>query len=448
MARPNLRRSAYFRFAVLLPLMITTLAAAMLVPIYQEAVDQIRTELRTSIDSDAWDLEIEYHEHGAEALVAATADRAERVFDARAVYALRDRSGTILAGNLSVWPEGAPTQGEGDWAVLTIDDEQIEAQIRILFDGRALLVGRRSPLARFDEHLATQMVWAALAVFVVSAIAAGWFTWRQRRRLRGLARDAEAIRGGELSRRLSVSERHDELDELAAGFNRTFADLERLVDGVRQVSNHLAHDLRRPLQQARQRLDQLSTRPGLDHEARAAIEGSLAEIDGLLHTFSALLRLGRLESGGFERSLERCALDAVVGDAVDLFAPVAEAQGRRIHAELQSVSASGDRHLWFQLVQNLIDNALQHGSGDIDISLDPQALMVRDHGVGVPEEQLHRLGERFFRVDAARSTPGVGIGLALVRAIGEHLGCVICFENAQPGLRVRFELPGDEAVRT
>ncbi|MFO1493608.1 MAG: HAMP domain-containing sensor histidine kinase [Lysobacterales bacterium] len=440
MARRSLRRSAYFRFAVLLPLLISALAAALLVPIYREAVGHIRDETRASIESESWDLEVEFHENGLDGLIAEIAERTERQVDPRAVYLLLDSDQVVRGGTLERWPQALPASTEG-WSEFALDDgELVHAQVHTLFGGRKLLVGRRSPLARFDEHLATQMIWAALAVFAASAIAAGWFTWRQRRRLRGLARGAEAIRGGELTRRLSVSERHDELDELAEGFNRTFADLERLVDGVRQVSNHLAHDLRRPLQQARQRLDQLAARPGLDLEARCAIEGSLQEIDGLLHTFAALLRLGRLESGGFERSQERCALDTVVRDAVDLFAPLAEAQGRAIQAQLAPVQASGDRHLWFQLVQNLIDNAIQHGAGAIDIELDADQLCIRDHGSGVPAEQLHRLGERFFRVDAARSTPGVGIGLALVRAIAEHLGTPLHFENAEPGLRARILL--------
>jgi signal transduction histidine kinase len=290
------------------------------------------------------------------------------------------------------------------------------------------------------------MAWAALAVFALSALAAGWFTWRMRLRLRGLARDAEAIRAGELGRRLTLGPRLDEIDELAAAFNRTFADLERLVDGVRQVSSHLAHDLRRPLQLARQRLDALAHAQPPGTATRDAIEASLGEIDALLGTFAALLRLARLESGGFERGTERIALERVVADAVDLFAPVAEAAGRQLCATLAPVAVQGDRHLWFQLVQNLIDNALQHGGGAIEVSLDAQSgLCVRDHGGGVPDAALARLGERFFRVDVARSTPGVGIGLALVRAIAEHCGASIEFSNAAPGLQVRCVPAGADA---
>ena len=201
---------------------------------------------------------------------------------------------------------------------------------------------------------------------------------------------------------------------------------------------HLAHDLRRPLQAARQHLEELAHRSNLDGRARHAIEASLAEIDQLLGTFAALLRLARLQAGGFERSSEWIDLDRVVADAVELYTPVAQAAGHQLRAALVPCRMQGDRHLWFQLLQNLIENALNHGHSDIDIELQASGeLSVRDHGPGVPPESLPHLGERFYRADPARSAPGIGIGLALAKAIAEHHGASLSFENAQPGLRAR-----------
>jgi signal transduction histidine kinase len=232
--------------------------------------------------------------------------------------------------------------------------------------------------------------------------------------------------------------RDDEIDALAERFNRTFADLERLVDGVRQVSNHIAHDLRRPLQHARQHLEILAHTPALDGDARIAIESSLAEVDNLLGTFAALLRLARLQAGGFERGDEALDLAVIVHDAVELFEPVVAAGGRHLRPVIEPCELRGDRHLLFQAVQNLIENALTHGDGDIDVHLSGNGILdVRDYGSGVPEEALSRLSERFYRVDHARTSPGIGIGLALVRAIAELHGGEVRFANAHPGLQVR-----------
>ena len=434
----RLRRSVFFGFAVALPLALGVLSGVLLLPIYREAVTHIREQVHAAIERDSWDLEVEFHEHGIDGLIAAIEQRQARELDPRTVYLLVDAEQKVLAGSLAQWPTGVATDDRA-WVEFRSDQgEAIEGEVFRLFGERTLLVGRRSPLHSFDRSLALQLGWIVAALIGLSAAAAAWFTWRLRRRLRGLAANAEAIRAGDLGRRLDISRHHDEIDTLAERFNRTFADLERLVDGTRQVSNHLAHDLRKPLQRARQHLDELAHRSSLDVAARQAIETSLTEIDQLLGTFAALLRLAKLQSGGFERSSDWIDLDRVVADAVELYTPVAAAAGQALRADLQPARIQGDRHLWFQLLQNLIENAIHHGAGDIDLALDARGeLSVRDHGPGVPDELLARLGERFFRADPARSAPGIGIGLALARAIAEHHGATLSFENAAPGLRVR-----------
>ncbi|HWS27645.1 MAG TPA: HAMP domain-containing sensor histidine kinase [Xanthomonadales bacterium] len=439
MSRPQYRRSAFFRFAVALPLLLAALSGLLLWPIYREAVDHIRAQVHAAIERDSWDLEVEFHENGIDGLINAIEQRQARQLDPSTVYLLIDANGGVLAGSLANWPATVARQDRA-WAEFVTDQgEQAEVQVFQLFGQRWMLVGRRSPLASFDRSLALQLGWTVAAMFALSAFAAAWFSARLRRRLRGLAQDAEAIRGGDLDRRLLISPRRDEIDDLAERFNRTFADLERLVDGARQVSSHLAHDLRRPLQAARQHLEELAHRSNLDGRARHAIEASLAEIDQLLGTFAALLRLARLQAGGFERSSEWIDLDRVVADAVELYTPVAQAAGHQLRAALVPCRMQGDRHLWFQLLQNLIENALNHGHSDIDIELQASGeLSVRDHGPGVPPESLPHLGERFYRADPARSAPGIGIGLALAKAIAEHHGASLSFENAQPGLRARL----------
>lgn len=438
MARTGPGHSAFFRFAVLLPLLISLVAGLIFVPIYREAVGHIGSEVRSAIERESWDLEVEFHENGIDGLIDELDKRTERELDPRTIYLLTDSRDEVLAGNLAAWPVAVPRE-DHSWAQFqTEDGEHAEGQVFQLFGGRSLLVGRRSPLASFDEHLALQLGVAVVAVFLLSALAAAWFTSRMRKRLAGLAMDAEAIRGGDLGRRLVISPRKDEIDTLADRFNRTFADLERLVDGTRQVSSHLAHDLRRPLQAARQRLDELANRHTLDTDAEQAIQASIGEIDTLLATFAALLRLARLQAGGFERSERQIDLAQIVADAVEMYQPVAADVGREIEITVQPLNLRGDRHLWFQLLQNLIENAINHGAGTVEIELNPEAgLCVRDHGPGVSDDLLERLGERFFRADPARSAPGFGIGLALSRAIAEHHGATLSFENAHPGLRAR-----------
>lgn len=432
------RRSAFFRFAIALPLLISSVAGLLMWPIYREAVEHIRSEVRAAIERESWDLEVEFHERGIDGLIAEINERTRRDLDPRTLYLLVDQRDVVLAGTLTHWPIGAPRADRSWINFQTEAAEHAEGQVFQLFGGRSLLVGRRSPLASFDRHLAWQLAWSVLAMGALSALAASWFTWRLRRRLHGLAHSAQAIRAGDLSSRLLISARRDEIDALADQFNHTFADLEQQFEATRQVSSHLAHDLRRPLQAARQRLDELAHRDSLDSDARGAMEASLHEIDDLLGTFAALLRLARLQAGGFERSSAWLDLQQVAKDAVELYTPVFHAAGFALRADLKSCRIKGDRHLWFQLLQNLLENAFHHGQSDVEVQLDANGeLFIRDFGQGVHADDLAHLGERFFRADPARSTPGVGIGLALARAIAEQHGASLVFEHANPGLRAR-----------
>lgn len=436
------RRGALFRFAVGVPLIGALIAGALFVPIYREAVSHIRTELRTSVERDSWDLEVEFHEGGIEALKAAIAKRTERDLDPRAIYGLRDGA-DIIAGNVRNWP----LTRKGDaWRQFDLTDGNAEGQIVRLFGGRELLVARRSPLQTFDQHLATQLALAVLAVFALSFGATLLMSRRLRQRVRRLGRAADAIRHGDLTRRLELSPARDEIDGLAERFNQTFADLERTVDGMKQVGGHLAHDLRRPLQGLKRRLESLLQRAP-DRATENALIECIHELDELLETFSALLRLGKLEAGGYALHRERIDLGKIVGDAIEFLAPLAEQTGRRLLQEIVSVPYDGDRHLWFQLAQNLIGNAIAHGRGDIEVRLDAEEFSVRDYGPNLDVGTLLQMGQPYFRADRARSTPGIGIGMALARAIAEaHGGEMLC-ENANTGLRVRVRLKAAESKR-
>ncbi len=436
------RRGALFRFAVGVPLLGALIAGALFVPIYREAVSHIRSELRASVERDSWDLEVEFHEGGLGGLKDAIAKRTERDLDPRAIYGLRDGSG-ILAGNVANWP--STKKGE-EWRVFELVDGSAEGQIVRLFGGRELLVARRSPLQLFDQHMATQLALAVLAVFTLSFGATLLMSRRLRQRVRRLGLAADAIRQGDLGRRLELSSARDEIDGLAERFNQTFADLERTVDGIKQVGGHLAHDLRRPLQALKRRLESL-LQSAPDSATETGLMECIHELDELLETFSALLRLGKLEAGGYALHLEHIDLAKVISDAVEFLAPLAEQSGRTLNANLASVPYEGDRHLWFQLAQNLIGNAITHGAGDIQIELDADELTVRDHGPNLDVGTLLQMGQPYFRADRARSSPGIGIGMALARAIAEaHGGEMLC-ENADTGLRVRVRLRAPVANR-
>lgn len=438
--------SPFVRFALLLPLVTACIVGALFYPLYQEAERHIRDGVHAAIEQEILALDSHFHDRGMQALEAEIHERIDSPIDPDAVYLLMDGHGRLLAGNLDAWPATVPVQDDAWFRIKDAQGRNIEGKVFLLFKEQRLLVGRRSPLAGFRQNMTRRLAGSAVLIVLVTAALAGFFMVQVRRRLRELAGHAQAIQEGHLSRRLPLSSRDDELDELAACFNRAFGEIERLMDGMRHVSSALAHDLRRPLIALGNTLESALAAAPPD----SPLQGSLARLreqtEALLHTFASLLRLARLESSGLPATTGLCALDEVVRDAVELYGALAEHQQRQLLAELQPVRVRGDRDLLFQLTQNLIENALAHGAGRVRVSVAADGelarLRVSDEGAGVPASALERIFDRFYQVDESRPAgSGSGIGLALVRGIAEAHGGTARAWNGETGLVVEVTMP-------
>ena len=441
----RLPRSPLERLAWGLPLGTLIVLAVVLYSTYRIAKTDVESVLRGAIEQEILGLESVFHDVGIESLIAEIDGRVASGLDPDAIYLLIDARGQRLAGNLPAWPVSVSREDEAAFRVPGVSSEELQGKVFRLFGHRWLLVGRRSPMASFKAALARNLIIAGVLVVVGSVVLSGAALVPLRRRLAALHEQARLIREGDLSQRVATRAAGDELDELAADFNATFAELERAMNGAKHVSSMIAHDMRRPITALKYQLDDALQAPGLSPPAAEAIARSIEATDEILATFTALLQLARVESRTYVADQQPFDLAALVHDAVDTYAPVAEAEGRQLHAELMPVAVRGDRNLWFQLLQNLLDNAIGHGAGQIDLALRGEAtevvLSVRDHGAGVPDAALPHLFERFYRVDTARTEGGSGVGLALVQAIAQLHGGTVRAEHAVPGLRVCVTVP-------
>jgi signal transduction histidine kinase len=440
--------SPFHRFAVVLPAAIALIVAALFYPLFREAEGHIRYEVRAAIALEITGLEEHFHERGLAGLRTTLQRRIDAPADRDAVYLLTDRHGTPIVGNLAAWPAGVGVIDEGWFHVGDAGGGTLEGQVFLLFGGDRLLVGRRSPLEGFQRSMSIRLWGSAALIILVAAAIGGHFMQHLHRRLELLAREAGRIQEGHLAQRLSLSPRNDELDALARRFNLAFDEIERLVDAAKHVSGAIAHDMRRPLIALRHAIDQASRDAGTDVGLRTRLEALGAHTDELLRTFAALLSLARIEAGAPGPAMRPLDLAEIARDAIDLYEPLAAAQGRDLVGALEPVAVQGDPDLLFQILQNLIENALKHGAGTIEVgvtAVGPRmiALRVRDHGTGVGEAALPRLFERFFRADTSRSAPaGAGVGLALVKGIAEAHGGTVSARNASPGLVVEVQFPG------
>jgi signal transduction histidine kinase len=253
---------------------------------------------------------------------------------------------------------------------------------------------------------------------------------------------------GDLSRRVPTNGTADDFDQLAVNLNAMLDEIERLMGGVRQVSDNVAHDLRTPLTRLRNRLEQLRSELGDTSPHQEHVERSIADADQLLATFGALLRIARIEAGGHRPDLVPVDLGALVQDAAELYEALAEDKRLRIDTSVASpATIQGDRDLLFQAVANLLDNAVKYtpdgGRVALEVSRTRDAIdvTVLDTGPGIPAEEREKVVQRFYRLERSRRTPGSGLGLSLVAAVARMHNAALLLEDHAPGLKatLRFE---------
>jgi signal transduction histidine kinase len=219
------------------------------------------------------------------------------------------------------------------------------------------------------------------------------------------------------------------------------AALMELMQGVKNVSNTIAHDLRTPLGELRSRLEDLSVaRPPAD-ETFAGIDAGIADVDRVIGIFNALLRLAEIDSGARRSGFAPVDVAKVAGDAAAFYQPIAEDKGLALRFESRGeLTAAGDATLLAQAIINLLENALKHANGTVAVSATQRRdgkieVAVSDDGPGIPDQERPHVTERFYRCDASRGTPGVGLGLSLVAAIARLHGGALELSDNRPGLR-------------
>ena len=451
-AHPRFLRSAALRFAAVYALLFGLSALALAFFLWWETVGLLDRETDTAIAADVQGLAQRWQEGGLPALVITIENRlAENVAD-NAIYLLVDPGMRRIVGNLASWPTGLPAHRA--WAELPIERAGIRSLARVrtftLPGSFHLLVGRDVQVrAELRDLLTGALLWALLVVLVLGLAGAIVIRSLFRRALANVSTTAAAISAGDLSQRVRITGRGDEFDRLSETINEMLERISRLMDGVRQVSNAIAHDLRTPITRARARLEDAALHANTEADLRAAIERATADLDGIVAVFQALLRIAEIEAGARRSAFAAFDATPMLAGLVDLYSAPAEESGLSlVLACPERLPLFGDRELIQQAIANLLDNALKFSpaGGLVRLSaasgLGTVTITVADHGPGIPVADRARATERFFRGEAARNTPGAGLGLALVQAVGQLHGGTLTLADNAPGLAAMLHLPG------
>jgi signal transduction histidine kinase len=406
------------------------------------------------LQSDAQRLTEVFRREGAPGLVSFINTRIGMQIAGERQLLLVDAELKPLAGNLSAWPPNVPANPGTYTVELELGGRLTDVALvhATLPGGYQLLVGRDT--ARYAPL--ERRFWYALAgaVAILSVLGAfGGILIRRAlmARIHGIRQTVSAIMQGDLSHRLPTHRSTDELNTLSQTINGMLDQIEQLIHGIRNVSNSIAHDLRTPLAELRSRLEELAlTKPSIEHTF-AEIDAAVADVDRVIRIFNALLRLAEIDSGLRRSGFVPVDVAAVAAAAVEFYQPAAELKGTSLSLDVSGPAPiRGDPVLLAQALGNLIDNALKYTPdyGAISVAVrcgnDGRVeMVVADSGPGIPEAEKPKAIERFYRGDASRCTPGVGLGLSLVDAVARLHGSELRLEDNQPGLRARIVLTQD-----
>lgn len=444
-----------FRLALVYLALFLASASALLAYLYWNTAGFLARQTETTILAETSALVSQYDEGGRAALVHGVITKAR---DPRQnLYLLEDQNGEALGGNLTSWPlMASDTDG---WLSFVYPRRTVEGEVEIheaiavmtrLPEGMSLLVGQDIEERRqLEAQITNALGWAVGAMIVLGILGGAIISRNLVARIDDINRTAKDIMGGELSRRIPVTGAGDEIDQLAENLNDMLDQIERLMLGMRQVTDNIAHDLRSPLNRLRNRLEVTLMKPATQEEYAQALEKSIHEADELLGTFNALLLIARAEAGAARDGMDWVDLSALAQDAAELYEPVAEEAGLRLDLAIEpGIEYHGHRELLAQAIANLLDNAIKHaahpggiGEGVIRLAVQSRGargaeVSVSDNGPGIAPEDRERVLGRFVRLEQSRNTPGSGLGLSLVSAVTRLHGGALRLEDNEPGLRV------------
>ena len=474
----KLFRTTTFKLT-LVYLTVFALFAAFLLGYFALNTRRLITEQITDVvNAEINGLSEQYNQGGIVRLVTVVDSRARR--PGSNLYLVSSFAGQPLAGNVTSLPAGV--LDEPGWVETTyrrLDEAEQGQQSRPppprtphmalarvfqLPGGFRLLVGRDLEERERLYHIVISAGRWSVVIVLVLGLAGGFLVSRRvLRRVDAMTDTTKTIMQGDLGGRLPVAGTGDEIDRLAENLNTMLERIEALMNGLKEVSDNIAHDLKTPLTRLRNRAEQALRTAHDESDYRAALDSTIEESDGLIRTFNALLMIARAESGQARENMSEFDAAEVARDICELYEPLAEEKGLGLTLEAEgSAPVRGNRELISQALANLVDNAIKYSTprpehvqgAPPDVVLgaalegDRILLSVADRGPGIPEAERTRAVERFVRLEQSRSQPGSGLGLSLASAVARLHGGELVLSDNNPGLKTVIALPRGGPVQT
>lgn len=469
---PRLRlfRTTAFKLSAIYLAVFTIFAAFLIGYIARNTTDILQSQMRSAVDLELKVMAEQYRLGGIERLARLIEIRSRQ--PGASLYLITDSDGEKIAGNVESVPLGVlnePDPAQQIVPYLRMDQENAPerhaALVRVvgLPEGFRVLVGRDVS----ESEALAGVIRRALILTVSVTVVLGLISWlfvsrRVLKRIDSIADTSRLIVAGDLSGRIEVTGTGDEFDRLAESLNTMLNRIERLMLGLKQVSDNIAHDLKTPLTRLRNRVESALSQGRGAPDYREALQSTIEESDQLIRTFNALLMIARVEAGSSGIAFTEFDAAQAARDVFELYEPLAEEAGVALTLDApEPIALHANRELVGQALANLVDNAIKYadereGLARVAISVrchrDPAfgagravVVGVADNGPGIAQADRTRVTDRFVRLEESRSKPGVGLGLSLVSAVAQLHGGRLLLGDNFPGLRAELHLPATTA---
>ncbi|SER64308.1 Signal transduction histidine kinase [Faunimonas pinastri] len=454
---PEVVRTTSFRVAMAYTGLLVAAIAVIMGTTYLVASREMKGIYRREITLDTSMFRSAFREGGIQELRHSLQDRAEGAND-DSFFMLIEPGEKVSVGDLpaSLWCDA--------WCDRRLDEATVKASPElsqaasmnsdneVILFSYGMSLGPYRVLAGRNSHILDETQEIIFGCFVVgtlamafAALVGGYFISRtSARRVAFITTFTRRVVAGRFDLRLPITQRRDELDRLSADINIMLARIDRLMESLKQVSTDIAHDLRTPLARLRQKLD-VARRQDKRFSVEEILDQAVDEVDGIIETFNALLRIAQVEAGARRARFRPINLSELVENICDIYRDVAFDAGHRLDSAIEPTPPiEGDVDLLTQVIANLIENAIVHAPPPAKINVAVRhigtevTLAIADDGPGIPETEREKVFQRLYRLDRSRTTPGNGLGLALVAAIVELHGTRIEIGDNLPGLIMRL----------
>lgn len=446
-------RTLAFRIVLIYFVAFALSAAAIVAFTYSNTVKALNAQTDRDVSDEANILSDDYYRFGIVGLIDNIIARYPLSAQGH-IYVLAHSDYNRVVGNLLDWPQTTPAGGD----IVEFNYEpprghevhRARGRIIQLTGGDYQLLVARDVAERYEtEHqVEANLPGSVLLMIVLGLVGGALISHQLLARLDAINRTSREIMAGDLSRRVRVGRTGDEFDALSENLNRMLDRTERLMKGMREVTDSVAHDLRTPLNRLRNRLESISTGLDPDSTEAGAVDGAIAETDRLIATFNALLLIAEAEAGMAREALGRLDLRGVMEGVAELYAPLAEENNLALDIVPSGAAVVfGNKSLISQALANLIDNAIKYtqAGGHVRVSVEDTpagiALSVADNGPGIAAQDRTRVLERFVRLEESRNSPGTGLGLSLVAAVARLHDARLTLSDNAPGLKAVLLFP-------